>query len=64
MWYVFLFLQGGQYGEVCGCSRRLCDLFVLSWARVRRVCMGSISFMVFIIGGVVFYNFVNLPGLL
>ena len=31
--------------QVCG------DLFVLSWASVRRVCLRSVSFVVFIGGG-------------
>ena len=54
----------------CVCSRRLCvckyqlsegDLFVLSWARVRRVCQGSVSSVMFIGdgGGVcsIFFHF-------
>ena len=33
------------------CLRCLSDLFVLSWARVRQVYLGSVSSVVFICGG-------------
>ena len=53
-----------QYGEVCVFALNLCkydlrkgDLFVLRWARVRRVCLGSVSSVVFIGGGVYYFIF-------
>ena len=48
----------GQHGEVCVSASTLCkhglrkgDLFVLIWAMVRRVCLGSVCSVVFIGGG-------------
>ena len=45
--------QGEQYGEVCVFGSTLCkydlrkvDLFVLSWAMVRPLCLGSVSSVV------------------
>ena len=50
-------LQRGQYNEVyvfastlCNYDLRTSNIFVLSWARVRRVCLGSFSSVVFIGG--------------
>ena len=50
--------QRGQNDEVCLLVSILCkyhlrkgDLFVLSWARLRRVCLASVSSVVFIGGG-------------
>ena len=52
-------LQRGQYGEVFVLvltlykyDMRKGDLFVLRWASVRRVCLGRVSSVVFIGGGV------------
>ena len=45
--------QRGQYGEVCMVVLTLYeyDLFVLIWAMVRRVCLVTVSSVVFIGGG-------------
>ena len=51
-------LQMGQSGDGCDLVSTLCkydlrkgDLFVLSWARVRRVMRGSISLELLMCGG-------------
>ena len=51
-------LQRGQSGDVCDLVSTLCkydlmkdDLFVLSWARVRRVRRGSIYSELLMCGG-------------
>ena len=53
-------LQRGHSGDGCVLASTLCkydlrkgDLFVLSWARVRRVRRGSISSELLVCGGVV-----------
>ena len=53
---VYFCFADGQYGEVCMFGSTLYDLrngdvSVLSWARVRRMCLGSDSSVVFIGGG-------------
>ena len=42
-------MQRVQNGEGCVFVSTLCmyDLFVLSWVKVRRVCLGSVSSVVF-----------------
>ena len=52
--------RGGNSGDGCDLASTLCkydlrkgDLFVLSWARVRRVRRGSISFELIMCGGCV-----------
>ena len=47
-------LQRGHSGDGCVLASTLCkyDLFVLSWARVRRVRRGSISSELLLCGGV------------
>ena len=51
-------LQRGHIGDGCDLASSLCkydlrmgDLFVLSWARVRRVSRGSISSNLLMCGG-------------
>ena len=51
-------LQRGHSGDGCGLASTLCkydlrkgDLFVLSWARVRRVGRGSLSSELLVCGG-------------
>ena len=46
-------LQKGHSGDGCVLASTLCkyDLFVLSWARVRRVRRGSISSELLVCGG-------------
>ena len=48
-------LQRGHSGDGCVLASTLCkgDLFVLSWARVRRVSRGSISSELLVCGGCV-----------
>ena len=47
-------LQRGHSGDGCDLASTLCkyDLFVLNWARVRRVRRGSISLELILCGGV------------
>ena len=56
----FLFSRGGQYDKVlaymfaltlCKYDLRNSDLFGLIWTKVRRVCLGIVSSVVFIGGG-------------
>ena len=46
-------LQGGNSGDGCVLASTLCkyDLFVLTWARVRRVRRGSLSSELLMCGG-------------
>ena len=60
-------LQSGNSGDGCVLALTLCkydvrngDLFVLSWARVRRVIPGSISSALLICGGGV-HSILSLP---
>jgi hypothetical protein len=53
-------LQRGQSGDglfvastLCRYERRSGDLFVLSWARVRRCALGSAASVVFMVGAIV-----------
>ena len=58
MYVVFCLLQRRHSGDGCVLASTLCkydfrrgDLFVLSWARVRRVMRGSLSSELLVCGG-------------
>ena len=53
MMCVVYYRGGGHSGDGCDLVSTLCkgDLFVLSWARVRRVSRGSISSELLMCGG-------------
>ena len=40
-----------MHNILCKYNMRKGDLFVLNWARVRRVCLGSVCSVMFIGGG-------------